>query len=90
MYFIVAREKITILKNGTDYQGAWPPLIYIYIYIVKNLIGILDEIQLKLQYSTYFYEVYKIFNDIIYIIMQNILLTLVCFARLGFDDKSII
>ena len=24
---IVAREKFLILKNGSDYQGAWPPLL---------------------------------------------------------------
>ena len=28
-YIIAAREKYQILKNGSDYQGAWP-LLYIY------------------------------------------------------------
>ena len=28
MYLITAREKIQIFKNGSDYQGAWPPLPY--------------------------------------------------------------
>ena len=27
-YLITAREKFQILKNGSDYQGAWPPLYY--------------------------------------------------------------
>ena len=27
-YLIAARKKIQILKNGTEYQGAWPPLKY--------------------------------------------------------------
>ena len=30
-YLIAAREKFHILKNGSDYQGAWPPLLYIKI-----------------------------------------------------------
>ena len=25
MYLIAAREKFQILKNGSDYHGAWPP-----------------------------------------------------------------
>ena len=28
-YLIAALEKFQILKNGSDYQGAWPPLYYI-------------------------------------------------------------
>ena len=28
-YLIAIREKSQILKNGSDYQGAWPPLVYI-------------------------------------------------------------
>ena len=27
-YLIAAREKFQILKNGSDCQGAWPPLVY--------------------------------------------------------------
>ena len=27
-YLIAAREKFKILKNGSNYQGAWPPLHY--------------------------------------------------------------
>ena len=27
-YLIVPREKFQILKNGSDYQGAWPLLLY--------------------------------------------------------------
>ena len=28
MYLITAHDKFQILKNGSDYQGAWPPLKY--------------------------------------------------------------
>ena len=28
MYLIAACEKCQILKNGSDYEGAWPPLLY--------------------------------------------------------------
>ena len=31
-YLIAAREKFKILKNGSDYQGAWPPLYNIYTF----------------------------------------------------------
>ena len=27
-YLIAAREEFQILKNGSDYRGAWPPLYY--------------------------------------------------------------
>ena len=30
-YLIAAREQFQILKNGSDYQVAWPPLVYIII-----------------------------------------------------------
>ena len=30
VYLIAAREQFQILKNGSDYQVAWPPLIYIF------------------------------------------------------------
>ena len=36
-YLIVAREKFQILKNGSDYQGAWPPLHYTVNTIYKYL-----------------------------------------------------
>ena len=43
MYLIAAREKFQILKNGLDYQGAWPPLNYtdsvaqVFAWIDKNI-----------------------------------------------------
>ena len=29
-YLMAAREKFQMLKNGSDYQEAWPPLVYTY------------------------------------------------------------
>ena len=34
-YLIAAHEKFQLLKNGSDYQGAWPPLLYRLFYILK-------------------------------------------------------
>ena len=30
-YLIAAREKFHILKNGSDYQLDWPPLVYFIV-----------------------------------------------------------
>ena len=39
-YLIAAPEKVQILKNGSDYQGAWPPLLYILSYTNSCLLAI--------------------------------------------------
>jgi len=48
-YLIAAREKFQILKNGSDYQGAWPPLVYGVVKLkcsrikIKVAIGLLQN-----------------------------------------------
>ena len=34
---IAAREKFLIFKNGSDYQGAWPPLIYTFKAVLLKI-----------------------------------------------------
>ena len=37
MYLIEACKKFQILKNGSNYQGAWPPLPYCIFYLTPKL-----------------------------------------------------
>ena len=47
-YLIEAREQFKILKNGSVYQGAWPPMLYKITFLERLSVVLLFHLEIMI------------------------------------------